>query len=1833
VLINNNRSATVMKETYRNSWLVPRVLPLAFAVANLMAAPSSAATGDSHYAVGVAKVDITPAYPIRLNGFGFRRAESEGITQRIWAKAIAIGTDDEKPLVLIAIDSCGIRSLMVEEVAKRLRNKAGIDRDHIAVTFTHSHTTPKVNGACDTIFSSPIPPQHQQHIDRYTRELTDALEHVALAALADRQPARLEWAIGSVGFAKNRRTPGGPVDHSLPMLVVRSAESDTVRAIYVTYACHCVTLSNNKVSGDWAGYAQEAIERNHPGAVALVSIGCGSDSNPDPADTGGNIAAAAEQGAQIAQEVERLLAGELRPLSGKATATLEMIDLPLNERPTRAELIVLAATDEPAAYNAKFQLAKLDRGERLLTAIEYPIQTWSFGNSLAMVFLAGEVCVDYSLRLKELLDVDRIWLHSYANDFCCYIPSERLLREGGYGGGSEAVYFALPTTLAAGLENKIITEVLTQVPEQFHQDQQQKNDRDRDESSSQTSRLQPTKPEQVVAAMQTHGDFVVELMAAEPLIADPVAIDFGADGRLWVVQMQDYSRGVDEKFEQSGSVKVLIDRDEDGRFDEASTFVDGLRFPTDVKVWRQGVIVCDAPDVIYLEDTDGDGSADLRKTLLTGFATHNAQARVNSLRWGLDNWLYGSCGLFGGRIRSSSGKETELGSRDFRFRPDTGEIEPVTGKTQQGRARDDWGHWFGCENGALCDHYPLSDQYLARNPYVAPPATEVSVPAGNDPKRLFPLSKPVLFQESGPPGRPTSVCGLEIYRDELLGQEFRGNVFVAEPVNQLVHRLALSPRGVTFAGYRGDGESQREFLASTDNWFRPVQIRTGLDGCLWIVDMCRYVIEHPRFIPEETLRTLDPRAGHSAGRIYRVRPLNVTPRELPRMDWSDTAALVAALDSPNGPTRDLAHQMLIERSDASAVPLLEKLYAESERPESRLQTLCALDGLEALGAELLLRALRDPHAGVRAHAIRLSEPFLAGSPGVGDVVLSLIGDDAPQVQLQLAYTLGEWNNPSVHDALAGLVWKHHDDPYRVSAVLSSIGRDNAANVLRAILLEAKQQDMPAAVHDAVVMIATKFGDDPLIRDTWAALHTPRDGTLSASHLEALAEFLEALDKRQRNQLLRSDHVPSPDIERVVSAAQQILATAESGAESTLAALRILAISGRGAEELPHTLGELLGPQNPPEVQQAIVKLLSEMNPSIASDILLAHWSGYTPALRSQVKDAFFSRDDLLPFLLEAIEQSEVSPAQFDATERNRMLSHNDPAICEAAIRIFEGAINADRKKVIESYVEAARSSGEVSRGRILFQKHCASCHRLEEQGHAVGPDLAALTDRTTASLLEAVFDPNRTVDERYQSYVAVTDEGRTHVGILAGETANSITLVEQEGKQHTLLRSELEQLSNSGTSLMPEGFEKVLSPPDISDLFAYMATNGKSPKKLSGNEPAVVRPATDGAIWLLATKCEIYGQQIVYESPFENIGYWHGDSDHVVWTVELPKADTFDVFLHWSCADDSSGNAMILEGGGSPIRTTVDSTGAWSQYEIKQIGQARLSAGRHRIVVRPDGRLVSRALMDLRGVYLIPTKAAAKTPFDKRAIHGLHPPDATTVIIDLLVDLPVGTPQEYERMTSIWETSIAAGRRNNALELQRLLKFSIPAADEPLREWQAVVVGGGIINGLSQKGVWPRRRILELLRGNELLMQRWSRMIGLAADMANHESVRGGTRYDALRILGADEYKRSGHRLVKYLDADVPPELQMGAVSGLSDIESSAAAIALINAFGNYTKKNEQLAVEGLLRTEERVAVLLLAIESGKIARDSLTAEQLKKLPNVENPAAEKQTRGPALSQ
>ncbi len=415
--------------------------------------------------MGVARIDITPSYPIRLTGYAVRRTESDGVAQHLWAKALAIGSDREHPAILITVDNCGVPANVHDEVVARLKRARRIASERVAICSSHTHCAPMLKGFAPNIFGAPLPPEEDARVERYTRELTDALEAVALRALDERRPARVSRGMGQAGFAANRRTKGGPVDHDLPALFV-TAPDGTLRAVFASYACHCTTLGGdfNQICGDWAGYAQEAIERTHPDATALIALGCAGDANPDPRHT---VDLAKQYGQDIASGVDAILARRLDPLEGKLVCRMKQLELPFDTLPTRAEWEARAKETNYAGSHARLNLARLDRGEKLPTKLSYCVQTWAFDSGLLMIFLPGEVVVDYSLRLKREFNASRLWINAYANDVPCYIPSRRIWREGGYEGGGAMIYYDRPTRLAEGTEDLIVSAVHDLAPKAF----------------------------------------------------------------------------------------------------------------------------------------------------------------------------------------------------------------------------------------------------------------------------------------------------------------------------------------------------------------------------------------------------------------------------------------------------------------------------------------------------------------------------------------------------------------------------------------------------------------------------------------------------------------------------------------------------------------------------------------------------------------------------------------------------------------------------------------------------------------------------------------------------------------------------------------------------------------------------------------------------------------------------------------------------------------------------------------------------------------------------------------------------------------------------------------------------------------------------------------------------------------------------------------------------------------------------------------------------------------------------------------------------------------------
>jgi hypothetical protein len=443
---------------------MPRLL-VSFLLLSLCPLASPAAP-QTFYPVGAAQVDITPDYPVWLSGYAARQTEFEGVDQRIFAQALAIGSSKKTLALLITVDNVGVPGAVRNQVAARLAKKAGLRNERFALCSTHTHTAPMLAGCLANLFGKDLPPDQQARVDRYTRELTDKLEQVALAALKARQPATFAWGQTKAGFAANRRTPGGPVDHDLPVLVARDKHGQ-IRALFASYACHCTTLgaTPNRICGDWAGYAREYLERDHPGAIVLVAVGCGGDANPNPRP---GLEFAQQHGNTISTAVNALLQQPLTPLRDKLACQTKPIALPFDTLPTREQWTAQAqSNNQYVAYHAKKNLARLDRGEKLPTQLPYLVQTWNFGKELALVFLPGEVVVDYSLRLKQEYGASRLWVNAYANDVPCYIPSRRIWREGGYEGGYAMIYYDRPTRLAEGTEDLIVSTVHTLLPPNF----------------------------------------------------------------------------------------------------------------------------------------------------------------------------------------------------------------------------------------------------------------------------------------------------------------------------------------------------------------------------------------------------------------------------------------------------------------------------------------------------------------------------------------------------------------------------------------------------------------------------------------------------------------------------------------------------------------------------------------------------------------------------------------------------------------------------------------------------------------------------------------------------------------------------------------------------------------------------------------------------------------------------------------------------------------------------------------------------------------------------------------------------------------------------------------------------------------------------------------------------------------------------------------------------------------------------------------------------------------------------------------------------------------------
>ncbi|MEE2947723.1 MAG: PVC-type heme-binding CxxCH protein [Verrucomicrobiota bacterium] len=1073
----------------------------------------------------------------------------------------------------------------------------------------------------------------------------------------------------------------------------------------------------------------------------------------------------------------------------------------------------------------------------------------------------------------------------------------------------------------------------------------------------------PKSAEESAKAIETLPGYKVELMASEPLVIDPVAFEWDEYGRLWVAEMADYPLGMDDNGKPGGRVRILEDRDNDGRYDHSTVFLDALPYPSGVMPWRDGVLVSAAPNILFARDTNGDLQADEIKVLFTGFGEGNQQHRMNGFEYGLDNWVYAANGDSGGTIKSP-GKQLSVNirNRDFRFQPDTLAFDTQAGQTQFGRRRDDWGNWFGNNNSFIGWNYPFPEHYIRRNPQLTTARNRQTLGNYNRSHLIKGISRPVQrFNLVGTTKHITAGNSPTPYRDELFEHPTGQLLFVSAPAYNVVRREVLTPDGLSFKSNRPEGADGQEFIASRDAWFRPTMLKTGPDGTLWIADFYRLVLEHPEWIPNDVERKLQLRAGSDRGRLYRVFPTNKIPHPFQSLALKTVPELVTALDNPNGWQRDTAQRLLVDLGDASAEPHLTKLLKNSDRPTARLHALCTLDGLKQIQPEHIRQGLDDRHPGVREHAIRVAESlFLKDQADVlAHSLEQSLSDPAPRVRIQLAFSLGEWKSPIAGKLLGRLAMHSSGDLDLQTAIMSS-ATGHSVSILNDLINKGDIGSHGSLTGNLLALAGAEASADE-VKNLLLNL-TAKGHKLERWRLTALSSLVENAQKRNlpRSELGFGDEL--------LGSLNAIVKNSSAETGDRVAALRLLANISEDEKQIRTILHQHLVALSPTPLFDLALNELNKRDP--AATPLLTHWKSYSPNRKNRVLQHILNDENKTLDLLFSIDNKLVLPSEIGTAFRQLLKQHTNKKIRKRAAAHF-GQKNTQRNQLMADRLEKVNPlKGDAAAGESLFTTHCAACHKLGNTGNAAGPDLAAIADKSPRALLTAILNPNQAVEDRFSVYSLSTKDNTQLAGMITDEGANSVTLMDLNGQKRQVLRTDIQSLTGLGRSLMPEGFEQVFNNQQLADLIAHINASAHPPKSFPGNKPTLIKENEGGALSLTAATAEIYGDSLVFEEKYSNLGFWRAASDRATWSIKTKRAGVYDVHLNWALDGKPKVNRIQLRIGQNEIVHEVDSTGTWTQYESVHIGIVELDEGDQRAIVQAVSP-ISGFVIDLKSINLI----------------------------------------------------------------------------------------------------------------------------------------------------------------------------------------------------------------------------------------------------------------------
>jgi putative membrane-bound dehydrogenase-like protein len=946
-------------------------------------------------------------------------------------------------------------------------------------------------------------------------------------------------------------------------------------------------------------------------------------------------------------------------------------------------------------------------------------------------------------------------------------------------------------------------------------------------------RVPAQEPSQALQSFSTLLGFKLELAACEPTVVDPVDAAFDEDGRLWVAEMRGYP--YPEEGPKLGRVRRLVDQNDDGVFDDSVVVADGLPWPTGIAVYEGGCFVIAPPDLWYLKDTTGDGVADIRERVWTGFEKSNVQALANNLRWGLDGRIYGVSASNGGTLRrvdDAKSPAVSIQGRDFAFDPKTRQLQAIAGTMQFGQSFDDWYDRFVCGNSNHAMHVVFDDRYLGRSRHLSAPRLVVDIPREGGAGPVFRRSQAEPWRvvrtarraESGQSfstaelhatGYFTSASGVTIYRGDAYPAPFRGNLFVGDVGGNLIHRKTLAESSATFEAVRADEGA--EFVTSTDNWFRPVNFVNAPDGCLYVLDMYRETIEHPWSIPEDIKAHLDLESGRDRGRVYRLAPPNWQRRPTPRLSQCSIEELVQWLGHPNAWHRESAQRLLLERGGPAVREALAQAKVDLARGEPRqvLHVASIRHQLGGLTSADYLALLRHPEHRLREQAIRWVEERMAEDDALAQRTLELLADESFRVRWQAALSVGALPATRRLEPLARLAREGGSDGWMRWAILCS-SADMPGPMLAAVW-KSKEAIDPALVEGWVSLVAAQR--------TSSELKVLLEGVVEQP-IEARRRVLAALGNAlgiDRASALLAEAVaggPAESMLRETLAAHRALV----GEASADPAERVRAIESLAADPQPDwsALARLLGGREPREVQLAALSMLSRSTSPMVGPLIVEAWGETTPSLRSELLEVMLARPDRQRSLVGAIENGTVLASQLTSSARSRLLASSNQDLVARTQKVLS-ALTGNRSATVKKYQESLGSTPtDLKIGQKVFERECATCHKLRGVGHEVGPNLATIAGRSPAQLVQNILDPNVEVLPSFVEVSMVLNDGRVATGIIVAENANRVTLRRAEGVGQEIARDAIDEIQSTGKSLMPEGLEQKISPEEMAHLIGYL---------------------------------------------------------------------------------------------------------------------------------------------------------------------------------------------------------------------------------------------------------------------------------------------------------------------------------------------------------------------------------------------------------------------------